>query len=267
MARNRGICQFVPSNVRRTVRSGGGRRREGVLPVGLVEFDFGGGGAAEAEVEHFDEDGEGHGEVDVAFGDVLVEAFGDEHGADQDEEAEGEHLEGGMAVHEVADLVDEYEHDDHGDHDGGDHDADLFDHADGGDDGVEGEDDVEEHDLDDHAAKGGGEGGGFRAVHSFQFFVDFIGAFGEEEEAAEDEDEVFSGDGELVGKDGGSPEGAVEFDDPGEAAKEEDAGDECEGEAGLAGFALLGGGEFAAEDGDEDEVVDAKDDLEDGQRE
>lgn len=54
----------------------------GILPVGLVEFDFGGGGAAEAEVEHFDEDGKGHGEVDVAFGDVLVEAFGDEHGAD-----------------------------------------------------------------------------------------------------------------------------------------------------------------------------------------
>ncbi len=39
-----------------------------------------------AQVEHFNHQREGHREVDVASADVRVEAFGDQHDADEDQE-------------------------------------------------------------------------------------------------------------------------------------------------------------------------------------
>ena len=39
---------------------------------------------ADAHIDGFDHQGKCHGEIDVAFADVLVEAFGDEHDADED---------------------------------------------------------------------------------------------------------------------------------------------------------------------------------------
>src|SRR6187401_935975 len=47
---------------------------------------------AEAHVEDFDEQRERHREVDVALADVFAGAFGDEHHADQEQEAEGQDL-------------------------------------------------------------------------------------------------------------------------------------------------------------------------------
>ena len=38
---------------------------------------------AHSDVQAFDTNGEGHRKVDVAFGDFLVKAFGDEGAADQ----------------------------------------------------------------------------------------------------------------------------------------------------------------------------------------
>ena len=79
----------------------GASLRAGGLPaasarVASAEFDRSRGGpvaaAADAEVQELDEDGEAHREVDVALGDVLVEAFEEQREADQEQEAQGQHL-------------------------------------------------------------------------------------------------------------------------------------------------------------------------------
>ena len=58
---------------------------------------------ADFQVQHFYAERECHGEVDVAFGDFEVEAFGDQCGADQDQERQSEHFDGRMFGDEVAD--------------------------------------------------------------------------------------------------------------------------------------------------------------------
>jgi hypothetical protein len=47
---------------------GRGRRRDGARSRVML---------ADAKIEEFDEDGKPHGEIDIALGDVLVEALGD----------------------------------------------------------------------------------------------------------------------------------------------------------------------------------------------
>src|SRR6185503_19809112 len=108
-----------------------------------------------------------------------MEPFSHEHTANEDEKTQGQHLDGGMAIHEVADLVDEQKHDDHGDDVGGDHHTDLLDHTAGGDDRVERKDDVEQHDLHDDAIEARGHLLGFLAVHAFEFFVNLVSALGQ----------------------------------------------------------------------------------------
>ena len=237
------------------------------------------------DVEGFDEDGEGHGEVDVAFGDVVVCGFGEEVGADEEEEGEGEDFDGGVFFDEVADGIDGEHHDDCADEDGDDHDGDLFDHADGGDDGVEAEDHVHEHDLDHdlgHGGGGGGGGSGLGAVGAFEFVVDFADGLDDEEEASDEEDEVLAGEGEFTGLIGvgagvsgvalaewpwDAEEGFLHAEDETEQEEEDDSGDDGEDEALAAGFFALGGWQFACEDGDEDDVIDAEDDFEEDEGE
>ncbi len=81
---HRQICQVQPD--RRVVGDPG-------LPVGLIEFErtrlLPG---AHPDVKAFDANGECHREIDVAFGDSLVEAFGDEGAANKQQEAQGESL-------------------------------------------------------------------------------------------------------------------------------------------------------------------------------
>lgn len=237
------------------------------------------------DVEGFDEDGEGHGEVDVALGDVVVGGFGEEVGADEEEEGEGEDFDGGVFFDEVADGIDGEHHDDGADEDGDDHDGDLFDHADGCDDGVEAEDHVHEHDLDHDLSHGSGSGGGaalLGAVRAFELVVDFADGLDDEEEASDEEDEVLAGEGEFTGMvvvravRGGfalterpwdGEERFLHAEDEAEQEEEDDSWDDGEDEALAAGFFTLGGGEFAGEDGDEDDVVDAEDDFEDDEGE
>src|SRR5215217_5279942 len=78
------------------------------------------------DVQEFDEDGEAHREVDVALGDVLVEAFQEEGQADQEQEAQGEHLQGGVAVDYTGYCLRGEQHDQYSDRDGGDHHRYLF---------------------------------------------------------------------------------------------------------------------------------------------
>ena len=156
----------------------------------------------------------------------------------------------------------------------------VVDHADGGDDGVEGEDEVDHGDLDED---GGERGGGIDALGflvRFELVVDFGGGFPDEEEAAGEEDEVLPGDAEDAvmggggghhvpegGVDGDFEEGALEAHDPADGGQEEEAHEHGEAEADEAGLGALGGGEAVDEDGDEDDVVDAEDDLEEGEGE
>ena len=139
----------APSLVEGPARRGRWRRRR-FCRVGLVEMD-GFRSLADPEVDHLHEHRESHREVDVALRNVLLEAFEDERHADQQQEAEREHLHGRVLLHERADRLGRGHHDADRDHHGGDHHPQLVDHADGGDDGVEREHDVEQHDLDEHA--------------------------------------------------------------------------------------------------------------------
>src|SRR5215218_3057301 len=96
-----------------------------------------------ADVQQFDEDGEAHREVDVALGYVLIEALQEEGQADQEQEAQGEHLQCGVAVDDTGDRFGGDQHNQYGNRDGGDHHRDLIDHADSGDHRVERENYVE----------------------------------------------------------------------------------------------------------------------------
>ena len=59
---------------------------------------------ADFQVQQFNTERERHGEVDVAFGDFEVEAFGDQCGADQDQERQSEHFDGRMFGNEITDC-------------------------------------------------------------------------------------------------------------------------------------------------------------------
>ena len=65
---------------------------------------------ASSDIEHFDDHGEAHCEVNVTFGNVEVEALGDECGADEDQKAQREHFHGGMLIDEGADTATEDHH-------------------------------------------------------------------------------------------------------------------------------------------------------------
>src|SRR5690242_9487179 len=60
---------------------------------------------------------------------------------------------------------------------------------------------------------------------------------------------------------------AGQFDHAGQATEQHHSGDQGETEAGLPGFGLLGYRKLRGEDGDKDDVIDAKDDLKNGQGE
>ena len=108
---------------------------------------------------------------------------------------ERQHLHGRMPVDERADRLGREHHDRRPDHDRRNHHPQLVDHPDRGDHRVERKDDVEQHDLDDarwqttppHA----------RSTVPFLPFepvVDLVGALGQQEQAAADQDQIAAGD-------------------------------------------------------------------------
>ena len=123
-----------------------------VLPTILAPREEVGVVAHLDELEH---DAEHHGEVH----DQLLErhmqkldagmearAVDDQQAADGHDEREREHLHLGVAVDEVRDGVDEDHHEEHGQHDGDDHDDEVVGHAHGRDDRVDGKDEIHDHD-------------------------------------------------------------------------------------------------------------------------
>src|ERR1041385_293598 len=72
---------------------------------------------SDPQIDHFDEDRETDSEVDVAARDVLAEAVSDERQADQQQEAEREHLHRRMLLDEMGDALGRKQHREDGDDD------------------------------------------------------------------------------------------------------------------------------------------------------
>ena len=75
-----------------------------------------------------------------------------------------------------------------------DHHGDVVGHADGGDHRVEREDDVEQQDLDDDAGERRRDPRAAVALLAFELVVNLVRALGDQEQAADDQDQVAAGD-------------------------------------------------------------------------
>ena len=147
----------------------------------------------QADVEHFHDDRERHREIDVALRHVGVEAVGDQRDADHHQEGQRQHLDRGVVGNEIADGGGEQHHQAHRHDHGRDHDLDLIHHADGRDDRVEGEHDVDQDDLEDDRAEGGRRRLLALVIHALDEVVDLLRALPDQEKAAQDQDDVPSG--------------------------------------------------------------------------
>src|SRR5690606_28524308 len=235
------------------------------LDVGGSQFDRRLPPPAQPEIEGLHEHGEAHGEVDVALRDVQFPSLGDERHADEEQEAEGQHLHGGMVVDEIADLPGRYQHHADGDDNGRDHHTDLFGHPHRGDHRIEAENDVQQQDLDDHPRETGHDGGflAWVSLFSLQLLVDLEGGLAEQEQAAEQEDQVTPGD--LLPED--PEERGGQADDPGDGEEQEDPNHHRQTKPEVAGSRLLFLGQLPREDRDEDDVVDPEHHFQQGEGE
>ena len=189
---------------------------------------------------------------------MKAEAFGQKREADHQKEGETEHHHGRVIVDESREGTARRHHDDHRDHDGGAHDAEVVDHAHRGDDGVDGEDGVEEENLgDDHPEARRSPAFGFGVGERFEAFVEFRRGLEEEKDAASEQNEVPPGKRMPPNRE----DRGRERDKPGHDGKEPQTHHEREAESGVQCTVLLCDGELLGEDGNENEIVDAEDDF------
>jgi len=99
--------------------------------------------ATEAQIQHFDKHRKGHGKVEVAFGNMLIEAFGDQRYANEQEEAQRQYLDRRMVVHKGANGAGEDQHKRHGNHHGSHHNPQTVGHANRRNDRIEGKHNVQ----------------------------------------------------------------------------------------------------------------------------
>ncbi len=127
---------------------------------------------------------------------MQVHPLGHQRKAHQGEEGEGQHLDGGVVVDEVADGLGGEHHDEDGDHDGQHHDRHVIRHAHRRDDRIQAEDDVEDGDLDQGADEaGGGRAHALGLGGPLQGGVDLVGTLADEEQASQQQDEIAARDG------------------------------------------------------------------------
>jgi len=123
-------------------------------------------------------------------------------------------------------------------------------------------DDVQEHDLDDDQEKLPPAPAGLPGRRRLQVLVDLERALGQKKEAAGEEDDVPAGD--LLSENGEKRPG--EFHHPGQRQEQCDPAEHGQGQADDPGprpFCLR---QTRGQDGYEDDVIDAQDDFEGGQR-
>src|SRR5690606_9399813 len=203
-----------------------------------------------------------HGEVDVALRYVQVPAFRDQGHTDQKQKAECQYLHGGVTVDEPGDGSGGEQHHTDGDHHGRDHHADLVGHSDRSDHGIETEDHVQQQDLDDD--RGERRNGDLHLVGflTFEFLVDLEGGLPQQEQTTEDQDDVTSR--EFVANH--LEQGLREADHPADGEQEQDPHHHRQTETHRPCSRSLRLGQLVGEYGDEDDVVDAEDDLQNCQR-
>src|SRR5437879_5386674 len=215
-----------------------------------------------SEVEQLDEEREGHRDVDVGLGHVLTHPVGHEHHADEEQEGQREDLHARVALDEAGHGAHAGQHHEHGDHHGRHHDRQAVGHADGGDHGVEGEPDVEHEDLGEHAGEAPSPASLALDVLDLELVVDLPRRLADQEEAAADQDEVAST--QAVAQHG--EQRPRESHHPRDREEQPDADAQREREPEPPRRILLPRGQPPGEDRDEDDVVDAEDDFERGQR-
>ena len=93
--------------------------------------------------------------------------------------------------------------------------------------------------------------------------MNFLHAFPDQEKSAKEHHEVFSREAMTEQRE----QWVDELGEQKNEAQKDDARDECEHEADVPRTGLLLGREFSGEDGDEDDVVHAEDNFEDGEGE
>src|SRR5688572_21491820 len=131
-----------------------------------------------------------------------------------------------MAVDEITDRIDEHKHYNHRHDHGCDHDTNLFHHAYRCNHRVEGKHNVQKHDLNDHTRKICRHAPGHFAVFPFQLVMDFKGAFANQEEPAQKENQVLAGDREVKMEDFTTPKWLIQAHDPRNAQQQQNASDQ-----------------------------------------
>ena len=215
------------------------------------------------QVQRLDEDAERHGRVDVGLVDVEAEAVRDQRDADEQQERQRQHLDRRMVVDEPREWPGRDQHHADGDDDGDDHDRHLIDQADRGQDRIEREHDIEQDDLHEHAAQSGRACARCRMrLIALERLVDLGGGLPEQEDAATDEDDVAPREVTIEQRD----ERLRQADDPRDRQQQQDPHSHGQPQADVSGLIALVRRKPLHEDRDEDDVVDAEDDLEHRQR-
>ena len=190
---------------------------------------------------------------------MYVEGFSDQHGTHYQQERQRQHFQRRVLVDELADSAGSQHHHQYRNDDGGNHHRHVGNHADGGNHRVQGEHDVDDGDLDngvDELATGAfGLVLGF--IFTFQGVVHLLGAFPQQEQATEEQDQVATGDAlakhhEQVGG---------QLHDPGDRQQQQDARDHGQRQAEDPSACLHMLGHAADQDRNHDDVIDAQDDL------
>ena len=117
--------------------------------------------------------------------------------------------------------------------------------------------------LDDDAAECGTSLHVLTSLLALELVVNLAGALPQKEQAPQEEDEIAAGEGVAER----AEQRPREPHDAGEGEQQEDARHHGEREAHGTGARLLAGGQLTGQDRDENDVVDAEDDLEHRERE
>jgi hypothetical protein len=135
----------------------------------------------------------------------------------------------------------------------------------GGDHGVQREHDVDQHDLDDHAHQAAGFAGPPALfAHLLHLGVDLDRGFVDQEQPTEQQHQVPAADALFTDR----QQRCAHAHHPAQREEQEDPREHREEQPQPLGFALaVLPVQFAAEDGDDDDVVDAQHDLQHRQRE
>ena len=120
----------------------------------------------------------------------VFEAFGDQRDTDEQQETERQHFHRGVSLDEVSNRLGKNHHENHGNDDRGDHDAYFLNESNGRNYRIQGKHNVEKHDLHDHAQELWNDTRGRFAFLPFKLIVYLTSSFGDQKQAAGEQDNV-----------------------------------------------------------------------------